>query len=210
MFGGDRSLAKRGVEAFARRKWRRARDLLQDALAEGPLPTTGDYALGLLYWRGLGGDRDARAAAACFARAAEDGHAGAQTALGIVLAHAKGATRNLDEARELLRSAAGVGNPVAMTELAALSDAGEAKRWLTRAADAAYTPAMRALGEELMDDDPVEALAWLYTHAAATGDPNSVKRASALAQEMSADEIAQAQKAGRAYARNVREEMKRK
>lgn len=116
-----------------------------------------------------------------------------------------GVRRDLNEAHELFRAAAGAGNAVAMVQLAALSDEREAHRWLSRAADEAYPPAMRALAEHLMAEDPVDALAWLYTHVAITGDHASIKRAADLARELTAREITIAQKHGRAYARNARQ-----
>jgi hypothetical protein len=55
----------------------------------------------------------------------------------------------------------------------------------------------------LMERDPVDALSWLYAGVMLSGDETARKRASALAKQMSAAEIDAAQKAGRAYAKNI-------
>ena len=57
----------------------------------------------------------------------------------------------------------------------------------------------------LINRDPVEALSWLYAAVTLAADDAARKRAAALAAEMSAKEIEQAQKIGRDYAREIRD-----
>src|SRR5262245_20416422 len=114
MFGG-RSKLDRGLDAFERQEWRRARRLLEQAMRDDER-AVGHYHLGILYWRGLGGDTDKRAAVDCFARAASDGFPRAQTAYGIALRTGMGVAKNTDMAYQQLRSAAGAGDGEAMVQ----------------------------------------------------------------------------------------------
>lgn len=203
MFGG-RSKLDRGLDAFERADWKRSRRMLEDALQDDPRPS-GFYHLGLLYWRGLGGAVDKPTAVKCFARAADDAHAGAETALGIALRSGAGVGKDVEQARTLFRSAAGAQDCEAMVQLATLSEPDDARRWLLRAAERGYAPAMLYLSDMLMRHDPVEALSWLYASVALSGDDAARKRAAALAKEMSAAEIDAAQKAGRVYAKDIQQ-----
>lgn len=192
----------KGLDAFERRAWKRARRLLEEAMAEEER-ATGHYYLGLLYWRGLGGERNVAAAVDCFARAADDGHPGAQTAYGIALRSGVGAIRNDDEARRQFRAAAGAGDGEAMVQLASMSEPDDARYWLLRASELGYPPAMLHLADMVMRYDPVDALAWLYANVALSGSEDARERAKALAKQMTAAEIDAAQKAGRLYVRDV-------
>jgi len=199
---GARSKTDRGLDAFERGEWRRSRRLLEEALQQENRPT-GFYYLGQLYWRGLGGPQDQVAAVQCFEHAAEDGHSGAETAHGIALRSGAGVSKDVEKARALFRSAAGAQDREAMVQLAALSDPDDARRWLLRAAELGHAPAMMQLSDTLMQNDPVEALSWLYCAVALAANDAARKRASQLAKEMTAAEIDAAQKAGRAYARDI-------
>ena len=203
MFAGASKL-DRGLDAFERGEWKRARKLFEQALQEDPR-AAGFYHLGLLYWRGLGGPEDRPAAADCFERGAEFGHPGAQTAYGIALRSGAGVAKNGDEAYAQFRSAAGAGDREAMVQLAELSGDDDARRWLMRAAELGYAPAMTHLADHVMQRDPIEALSWLYAAVTLAADEPARKRAQALAMEMDAKEIEQAQKIGRAYARDIRD-----
>lgn len=205
MFGGSK--LDRGVEAFERRDWKRARRLLEDALQHEERPG-GFYHLGLLYWRGLGGPTEKAAAVDCFARAADLGHVGAETAYGIALRSGVGVAKDNDKAAALFRSAAGGGDRDAMIQLAAMSDPEDARRWLLRASELGHAPAMLHLSDMLMQTNPVEALSWLYASVALSGDEAARKRAKALAKEMTAAEIDAAQKAGRMYAKDIQQRSK--
>ena len=203
MFGG-RSKLDKGLDAFEKSEWKRARKLFEEALQDEPRPT-GFYHLGLLYWRGLGGDVDKVAAVDCFERGAEFGHPGAQTAYGIALRTGTGVVKNNEAALTQFRSAAGGGDREAMVQIATMSEADEARRWLMRASELGYAPAMTHLSDFVMKRDPVEALSWLYAAVTLSADDAARKRAAALAAEMSAKEIEQAQKIGRDYAREIRD-----
>jgi TPR repeat protein len=202
LFGRRASAFDRALDAFEHRQWKRARGLLEQALASEE-HTLGQYHLGLLYWRGLGGKRDVAAAVAQFERAAASAHAGAQTAYGIALRSGIGATKDDEKARALFLSAAAAGDCNAMVQLATMSEPQAARRTMLRAAELGHAPAMLHLSDMLIRDDPVESLSWLYAAVARSGDDAARKRAARLAHEMSAAEIDAAQKAGRAYAKNI-------
>jgi TPR repeat protein len=161
--------------------------------------------LGLLYWRGLGGAVDKAAAVDCFQRGAEFGHPGAQTAYGIALRSGVGVAKDDDIALSQFRSAAGGGDREAMVQLATMSEPDDARRWLMRASELGYAPAMTHLSDFVMKRDPIEALSWLYAAVTLSADDLARKRAAALAKEMTAKEIEQAQKIGREYAREIRD-----
>lgn len=203
MFGA-RSKLDRGLDAFERREWKRARRLLEGALQDEARPT-GCYHLGLLYWRGLGGPADKHAAVECFARAADDGHPGAETAYGIALRSGVGVAKNNELARRYFRSAAGAGDAEAMIQLATMSEPDDARHWLVRASETGYAPAMLHLSDFWLNRDPVEALAWLYASVALSGEEAARKRAAALAKEMAAREIAEAQKLGRGHVKDIQD-----
>lgn len=207
-FLGGPSKLDRGLDAFARRDWRGARRLFERA-GDG-LRAAGDYHLGLLYWRGLGGPRSVAAAVDCFARASKLGHTAAQTAYGMALRAGVGVEKNNAAALACFRSAAGAGDCEAMVQMAVMSEPDEARRLMLRAAELGYAPAMRQLADMLMLADPIEALTWLYADVALSGDEAARKRAAKLAREMSAAEIATAQKAGRGYAKDIERRLKGK
>lgn len=200
----SRSKLDKGLDAFERSEWKRSRKLLEEALQDEPRPA-GFYHLGLLYWRGLGGETDKAAAVDCFGRGAEFGHPGAQTAYGIALRSGVGVVKDNEAALTHFRSAAGGGDREAMVQIATMSEPDDARRWLMRAGELGYAPAMVHLADMLMQRDPVEALSWLYTAVTLSADDGARKRAAALAAEMSAKEIEQAQKIGRDYARDIRD-----
>jgi TPR repeat protein len=203
MFAG-RSKLDKGLDAFERGEWKRSRRLLEEALQDEPRPA-GFYHLGLLYWRGLGGAVDKAAAVDCFQRGAEFGHPGAQTAYGIALRSGVGVAKDDDIALSQFRSAAGGGDREAMVQLATMSEPDDARRWLMRASELGYAPAMTHLSDFVMKRDPIEALSWLYAAVTLSADDLARKRAAALAKEMTAKEIEQAQKIGREYAREIRD-----
>lgn len=202
MFGLGKSDLDKGLDAFQQKLWKRARKHLEDASKEPT--TTGDYHLGLLLWRGLGGERDAHAAVQCFERAALHGHVAAQTAYGVALRSGIGVRKDIEEARKLFRSAAGGDDLEAMLQLSTLCEGEEQIRWLTRASEMGHPGAMRALAELLLASQPVDALGWLYASAALAPTEEGRKRAAELAAELSAEEIETAQKAGRRIVRDLR------
>jgi TPR repeat protein len=193
----------KGLDAFEQQRWRQARRQLEAALPEEPR-AAGQYALGLMYWRGLGGPANKNAAVDCFARAATDSHAGAQAAYGIALRSGVGVAKDNDAARAQFRAAAGAGDCEAMVQLAAMSEPSEHRQWLKRAAELGYPKAMRLYADELMREHAVDALAWLYATVAVSGDQAARERAVALAHEMDAVEIVGAQSEGRAIAKRIK------
>ncbi len=203
-FFGSTSRIDRALDAFERRDWKRARRLLEETPAE-QRRAAGDYHLGLLYWRALGGKREADRAVACFASAAETRLPAAETALGIALRSGIGAEKDDERARACFRSAAGAGDHDAMVQLATMSEPQDARRWLLRAAEEGHAPAMLHLSDMIMRAEPIEALSWLYAAVALSGNDAARKRASALAREMSAVEIDAAQRAGRVYAKDIQQ-----
>ncbi len=203
----SRSALDRGLDAFERRDWKRARRLLEEALQEEER-AIGHYHLGLLYWRGLGGVRETEAAVDCFSRAAERGLPAAQTAYAMALRSGVGVSPDKELARALLRQAAGAGDATAMMELATMSEPDDARYWMLRASELGHAPAMAHYADMMMPRDPIEALAWLYAAATFAGGDAARKRAAALAREMSAKEIDAAQKAGRAYAKQIQNQTK--
>lgn len=205
MFGFGASKLDKGLDAFERKEWRRARRLLEEALQEEER-AIGFYHLGLLYWRGLGGPVEKIAAVECFGRAAETGLPAAQTAYGIALRSGAGVPKDNEAARVQFRAAAGASDPEAMIQLATMSEPDEARHWLRRAAELGYAPAMRHLSDLMMRDDPVGALSWLYAAVTIAADDAARKRAGALAREMRAAEIDEAQKTGRAYVKRIQQE----
>ena len=203
LFGPELSKTDKGVAAFKKRRWKHAWRLLEDAAEDGENARRDSY-LGLLYWRGLGVPRDTHIAVSHFSRAAELDHAAAMTAYGMALRAGVGAPRDTESAHHLFRLSAAAGDPEAMTQLASMSDRNEARHWLIRAAELGHPSAMLALADLLMDDEPIEALAWLYASVTLTGNDACRKRAHELAGEMTAAEIDAAQKAGRMYAKDIR------
>lgn len=203
LFGPNRNALDRGLDAFERRDWKRARSLLEDAL-EQEERAIGHYHLGLLYWRGLGGAREVRAAVECFERAAEAGLPAAQVAYGMALRSGTGVPKNNEKARALFREAAGAGDRDAMIELATMSEPDDARYWLYRASELGHAKAMLHYSDLVMRHDPIEGLAWLYTCVGLSADDAARKRAAALAREMSAKEIEAAQKAGKLYLKDIR------
>jgi TPR repeat protein len=208
LFGGTPKL-DRALDAFERRDWRHSRRVLESMPVE-KRRAAGDYHLGILYWRGLGGKRNAARAVECFERAAGAGHPAAETAYGIALRSGFGAPKDNEHARSLFRSAAGAGDRDAMVQLATMSEVDEARRWLLRASELGHAGAMLHLADMLMRDDPVEALTWLYASVALSGNEAARKRGAALAREMTAAEIDAAQKAGRVYARDIQQRVRGK
>lgn len=203
MFGGRPTALDRGLDAFEKRSWKQARRLLEEALKHEERAVA-SYHIGLLYWRGLGGPVDKSVAAEHFARAARNAHPGAQTAYGIALRSGVGVAKDTEAARAQFRAAAGAGDCDAMVQLASMSEAAEHRRWLKRASELGHAKAMRHYADALMGEDACEALAWLYAATALSGEDAPRDRASALAREMDAREIAEAQKRGRAILKTIK------
>ncbi len=209
LFGLGQSKLDKGLDAFSAKSWKRARRLLKGAM-EAQESATCAYHLGLLYWRGLGGVRDASAAVECFRIAAEKGHAAAQTAYGVALRSGVGVAKDNEAARAQFRAAMGAGDVDAIAQLATMSEPEDARRLLARAAEQGHVAAMRHLADMLVARDPVEALSWLYCAVSLSANETARKRAAAIAKELTARDIEDAQRAGRAYAKNIERNKKAK
>jgi len=205
MFGA-RTPLDAGLDAFAKRNWKRARAQLEDAAMSGERQA--EFHLGLLCWRGLGGPQDRQGAVYWFRRAADAELPAAQDALAVALRSGSGCERDPEEARRLFTLAAERGHAPAMANLATMSPPDEAKVWMTRAAECGHAPSMLHLSDFLERRDPVESLAWLYAAAAFAGEDAAAARAKAFARELSAPAIAAAQKRGRAIAKQLNAESK--
>jgi TPR repeat protein len=166
----------------------------------------GDYAEAVRLWR----------------IAADQGHASAQTNLGIMYANGRGVPKNDTEAVRWYRMAADQGNANAQTILGTMYELGlgvpqnyaEAVRWYRMAADQDLEAAQSILGLMYKDgqgvpQDSVEAYKWLQL-SAHQGQSSNYDLIESLLDWMSPDEIAEGERlitswyriaAGRGYAR---------
>ena len=137
-----------GLEAYKRGDYPTA---LREFQAEGG--PDGDFAIGLMYYKGEGVKRDMRVAASFFHRAADQGHAGAQNNLGLMHAQGSGVSRDYREAARWYRMAAEQGFDKAQLNLGLLYARGdgvdrnrrEALRWLAMSARQGNSQAMKQL-----------------------------------------------------------------
>jgi uncharacterized protein len=168
--GHAMALMREGSEAA----FREAR-LLVTAAAEAGLPTA-HFALGAMAEAGAGGAHDPELAARHFRLAAEQGHAGAKTRLGLALLFGRGIKRNLIEGETWLRRAAIDGDRLAAAALGDFhaspdrdpANPEEAAQWYRRAAELGHPGAARALARMISVHDnneygPVEAAILLRT-----------------------------------------------
>jgi len=124
---------------------------LREFRAEGG--PDGDFAIGLMYYKGEGVKRDMREAASFFHKAADQGHAGAQNNLGLMHAQESGVSRDYREAVRWYRMAAEQGYDKAQFNLGLLYARGdgvernrrEAIRWLALSARQGNSQAMKQL-----------------------------------------------------------------
>ena len=107
-------------------------------------------------------------AAEWFEKAAQQGHAFAICALGLLHANGCHFPRNYERALELYRKSAALGNPVAISNIARCHEYGcgvpqnyqEALRLYTLASERGYDDALKDIGrvQAIMRDDPTQAL----------------------------------------------------
>ena len=170
-----------------------------------------ELAVGLKYLSGDGIPKDEHEAATWIARAAEAGDPTAQSWLGTLYQRGKGVTADPIVAFSWFEKAAEAGNRRAMHNLAIAYAQGsgvelnyfEAARWFARAADLGYVDSAFNLAVlyERGDGVPqslIDAYKW-YAIAAAAGDTESRTRMSAIANELSADDLAAAERAAAAF-----------
>jgi uncharacterized protein len=128
-----------------------------------------------------------------YRKAVERGSTSAMVELGVLLAAGSGVPKDEAQARKLFERAAEAGNPRGVTNLAALSESGEAppdpvkaRALLSKAAEANSAEAQYQLGLMTADGvggskDDVAARA-LFEKAAAQGHPGALERMGAFAQ----------------------------
>lgn len=135
--------------------------------------------VGHILMRGETGLVDYAGAVRWFKKAAQKDHPDALVGLSEMALRSQGGLTP-PQAVMWLERAANLGRQDAMRVLADVYDNGQgvtkdsvkAKQWRGRAAKDGDALAARAMGDELIDADPFEALQW-YEHAATLGDPQS-------------------------------------
>ena len=155
----------------------------------------GDYETALRLWRPL----------------AEQGHADAQTNLGVLFAEGQGVPQDYAEAVRLYRLAAEQGNASALFNLGLKyrdgqgvpQDYAEAARWFRLAAEQGHAFAQLNLGAlyaegEGVPKDYVLAHLW-WNLAAAQGDERAKENRDILASRMTPDQLAEAQRMAREW-----------
>ena len=168
------------------------------------------FQTGEKYYYGRGIPQDYAQAMTWYRKAAEQGHAGAQTNLGVCyeLGH------NYVEAVKWYRVAAGHEITMAQFNLGRCydfgrgvpQDHGEAVKWYRKAAEAGYADAQRRLGEcneegRRILQDLSEAYKW-YTLAAEQGDTDAAKALAVLSPTMSSDQLEEAERRCREFKTN--------
>jgi len=173
------------------------------------------YILGLLYTNGEGVPQDYKEAVRLYRAAAEQGHAGAQKSLGDMYDDGSGVSQDYKEAVRWWRAAAEQGHAGAQNNLGVMYKEGtgvpqdhkEAVRWYRAAAEQGDALAQRNLGityekGQGVPQDYIQAHMW-YNLAASdlTGDhrETAVKNRDLLAEKMTAEQIAEAQRLAREW-----------
>ena len=151
-----------------------AHDLLA-AAADAGLPTA-HFLLGAMAESGVAGEQDLDVAATHYRTAAEYGHTGAKTRLGLALLTGRGTPRNLVEAETWLRRAAQDNDVVAAAVLGDFhaspdrqpANLEEAAHWYRRAAELGHPGSAHVLARAILagaegKPDPGEIVTWLET-----------------------------------------------
>lgn len=141
-----------GLAAFNRRDYPTALKLWRPLAERGEARP--QYDLGLLYFNGLGIDRDAREAARWFRLAADQGYAAAQSYLGAMYRSGNGVEQDASEARKWFTRAATQGDAFAQNALGTLNQLGqggpinlvEAVKWYRLAAEQGNSDGQTNLG----------------------------------------------------------------
>jgi len=194
MYDNGRGVAKDAAEAV---KWYRLAADQGDAGAQ--------FSLGVMYAKGEGVPKDDAEAVKWYRLAAEQGDAGAQFNIGGMYANGRGVAKDDAEAVKWFRLAADQGNAIAQYSLGVAytigrgvpEDSAEAVKWYRLAADQGVADAQYALGlmyasGEGVAQDFVRAYAW-SSIAAAGGDAQAREFRDFLAQQMTREQIAEAQ-----------------
>ncbi len=170
-----------------------------------------ELMIGLKYLSGDGVTKNDVEAAKWIGRSAEHGNAVAEYWLGSLLQHGRGVTVDPAQALSWYQKAAAQGNRKAMHNLAiayangmgAPKDFMVAARWFSQAAQLGYVDSQFNLAVLYERGDGVpqsllDAYKW-YSIAAAQGDAESKARLDAIATQLSADDLAAAQKAAQVF-----------
>ena len=170
------------------------------------------FMLGGMYREGRGVAQDDAGAVTWYRRAADQDFSGAQAMLGTMYRDGRGVPQDDAEAVHWFRRASSQGDPFGQTSLGAMyakgrgvpQDHTEAARWYRRAAEQGNSDAQRSLGAAYVlgygvPQDYVAAHMWLNL-AGAQGDEDARQLRDDIAADMTATQIAEAQR--RAAGRN--------
>jgi len=168
-----------GMAALKAGDYETARKILLAAAEKGDV--NAQAALGELYNRGVGINRNAPEAAKWYRRAAEQGHLDAQVTLGWMYNAGTGVPQDFMEAIKWFELAAKQGHPGAQNNLGVLyrqerggeKNVGKALMWFQKAADQGMPHAQYALGQMYLNGEGLQqnveqAVHW-YTLAANQG-----------------------------------------
>ncbi len=170
----------------------------------------GNY-LGNMYAAGLGVAKDYQEAIKWYKKAADQGNAEAQDNLGAMYHEGQGVPQDYKEALKWFRKAAEQGNASAQVRLGAMYNEGrgvpqddkEAIKWYKKAAEQGNFVAQFALGAMYaggkgITEDYIEGYKW-FILAAAQGFPSAVTLRDSLKEEMTAQQIAEAQRLAKEF-----------
>lgn len=115
--------AKTWIDAYREKDYESARMMMEPLAEDGD--SKAQMALGLIYHRGLGVEKDLTEAAKWYRMAAESGSKGAQNNLGVMFRRGKGVEKDLKEAFALIWMAAVQGYPRAEFNIADMYSKGE-------------------------------------------------------------------------------------
>jgi len=163
------------------------------------------YSLGVAYDMGQGVAQDSAKAVEWYRKSAEQGNADAQWSLGVAYDVGSGVPKNHTKAVEWYRKSAEQGNAGGQVALGEMYDTGDgvpkdyakAVEWERKSAEQGGAAAQGDLGAmyengQGVAQDYVEAYKW-FVLAAAQGLPDAKKEMDTLSQQMTPDQIAEAQ-----------------
>jgi TPR repeat protein len=169
------------------------------------------YYLGNMYLNGRGVETNYAEAVKWYQKSAEQGYIPAQDYLGNMYFSGQNVQTNYDEAIKWFRSSAEQGNADAQHKLAVIyafgdgvpKDYAEAFKWLYKEADQGISDAQNLVGCSYLigmgvSKDNIEAYKW-FNLSAAQGNQLSKTQLGELEQQMTMDQIAEAQKLTREY-----------
>jgi TPR repeat protein len=169
------------------------------------------FFLGLMYEDGLAVTQDYKEAAKWYTKAALQGHAGAQTNLGVMYYRGEGVLQDYKETVKWWNKAAEQGQALAQSKLGTMYELGqgvlqnytEAVKWYAKATEQGDAGAQFGLGMmywygQGVTEDYIEAYKWINL-AAAQGYKPAVKSRDLMRAEMSAAQIAEAQRLSKEF-----------